>query len=92
MRLNGCSRRNLAVGGGCGEGPESTPSRPPAQVPSVRFYPLAIADQYQALASQEAAQTDRRLRYGVRPRQKARLPVQVLLAPAEARADSQNRA
>src|SRR5690348_12758955 len=27
-RGNVCNRRNLGVGGGCGEGPESTPCRP----------------------------------------------------------------
>jgi hypothetical protein len=38
---NGRNRRNPAVRTRHGEGPESTPSRPSAQVPSVRFYPLA---------------------------------------------------
>jgi hypothetical protein len=36
-------RRNLAVRTRPGEGPESTPSRPPERVPSVRFDPLASA-------------------------------------------------
>ena len=33
-------RRNFVARAGPGEGPQSTPSGPPAQVPSVRFYPL----------------------------------------------------
>jgi hypothetical protein len=38
-----CFRRYPAVGARVGEGPKTTPSRPPAQVSSVRFYPLVIA-------------------------------------------------